>query len=84
MRGFYERRVQNSYWWKKIDFDSRLHNRRTKKQGKQDKFIYLDDDDFIWMNGAIKKITHHRSFKDFAGASFQYLFCYPLGSVPFP
>lgn len=62
--------------------DSIIEEQRNRES--KDKFIYLDDDDFIWMNGAIKKITHHRSFKDFAGASFQYLFCYPLGSVPFP
>lgn len=62
--------------------DSIIEEQRNRES--KDKFIYLDDDDFIWMNGAIKKITHHRSFKDFAGASFQYLFCYPLGTVPFP
>lgn len=36
------------------------------------------------MSDAIKKITHNGSLKDLAGASFQYVFCYSLGSVPFP
>lgn len=57
--------------------DSIIEEQRNRES--KDKFIYLDDDDFIWMNGAIKKITHHRSFKDFAGGKFSVSFLLSIG-----